>query len=52
MTMKRDTTKGTPRKKLALNKQTIRDLATNRDAADAVRGGAPSNSKMGVIKCQ
>ena len=35
----RDTNKGKP-PRLALKKQTIRDLTTKRSAADAVRGGA------------
>jgi hypothetical protein len=53
MTTKRDAATRTPRKKLTLKKQTIRDLTTKRDAAAAVLGGgAPTNSKEGVIKCQ
>ena len=51
MTMRRDTTKPTPRKKLTLKKQTIRDLAPKTDKGNAVRGGGRTTSAEGVIRC-
>ena len=51
MTMKRDEAKRKTRKKLTLNKQTIRDLAPKTDKGSVVRGGQPTNSKEGVIRC-
>ena len=39
MTMKRDTTKQTPRRKLTLEKQTLRDLVPRKNHTEAVRAG-------------
>ena len=49
MTTKKDTRE--PRKKLVLKKQTIRDLTTKRDAADAVRAGAPVDTNKNTCGC-
>ena len=50
MTMKKDA-KRTTRKKLTLNRETIRDLTPKKSKVDVVRGGALTNSKEGVIRC-
>ena len=39
-----------PQKKLTLNKETIRDLTPKGDKN--IRGGALTNSKEGVMRCQ